>query len=162
MVLCCRSMVSKWRTALSFLIVCCLLFLLLSTRQQSRPPILLCPSLLIIQFTCKGVRRELMGANCLCLFPTLHSVTLHWEPEIGHGGRICTMKISKCYKSGLPPKSQFLNIPQHTTECTASYFRKHIKQMKKVLFVVKNWLCAFLSPLQNHGKQPSRKGVSQW
>ena len=34
-------------------------------------------------------------------FPTLHSVMLYWYLEVGHGGSIYTIEISKRYKSGL-------------------------------------------------------------
>ena len=43
----------------------------------------------------------LTRANCLCLFPALHSVTSYWDLELGRGGRIYTSAISKHCKSGL-------------------------------------------------------------
>lgn len=147
---------------------CLLLFLLLSTWPWSSSPT---STVSFVAYYSVNTREcvvaglyQLLGANCLCPFPTPHSVTLHWEPEIGHGGSICTMKISKCYKSGLfPPESYLFNIPQHTTEFTSSYFRKHIKQMKKILTIrgeeltVCIYLPCPLSPLLNHGKQQPKR-----
>lgn len=55
-------------------------------------------------------------ASSQCLFQS------YWWLEVGHGGRIYTMEISKCYKSLLllplllpHHQEQLVNIYQHTT-----------------------------------------------
>lgn len=46
----------------------------------------------------------LKRANCARLFPSLCSATSCGQLEVGHGGNIYTIEISKCHKSGfLPP-----------------------------------------------------------
>lgn len=51
------------------------------------------------------------------LFPTPDLVTSCWQLEIGHGGNIYTMGISKCYTLELSslPQSSLLNIHQYFT-----------------------------------------------
>lgn len=54
------------------------------------------------------------GVQWVHLFPILNSQFSHQSPEIGHGGSIHTLEISKHFKSGprlLPtPKTQLLTF----------------------------------------------------
>ena len=41
------------------------------------------------------------GVHYIYIFPLMHSVTSRWQLEIGCGGSVYTLEISKCYNSGL-------------------------------------------------------------
>lgn len=98
------------------------------------PPTLTLSSLLTVQVTqgCAGIDLyQLTGASCVCVSSQLHSMTL----KLAMVAVFTPQESANAVNQDFVPEGQLSHLPRYTAKFTSAHFRKHIRQMKRMLAV---------------------------